>query len=32
MSTAALITMLTTWTIVTVTLVVLFVKVLRSKK
>lgn len=32
MSTAALITMLSAWTIVTVTLAVLFIKVLRSKK
>ena len=32
MSTAALITMLVTWSIVTITLAVLFVKVLRSKK
>lgn len=32
MSTAALITMLVTWSIVTITLAVLFVKVLRGKK
>jgi hypothetical protein len=32
MSTAALITMLSAWTIVTVTLAVLYFKVLRSKK